>query len=315
MTTTQCTLLLIDDSKTNLSLLTGVLGLEYRILVAENGKDGIELAHSELPDLILLDISMPDMDGYVVCAELKKAIQTRNIPIIFLTAMNHLEDETKGLELGAVDYITKPFSMQIVKVRVRNHLELKVYRDRLMRLSMIDGLTSIANRRQFDRTLAQEWLRGTRKKTQLSLLMLDIDYFKQFNDCYGHLEGDDCLKQVVRTIKQQLERPLDLVARYGGEEFVCVLPETDVEGAVHIAKCIINQMKKLAIVHEGSAVASYVTLSIGVICTVPKAGYAINDFIDSADRALYHAKKAGRNGYEVGKLNAQRPKVIAQEKV
>lgn len=280
-------------------LLAGLLEEQYEVLTAENGTKGIEIAVVEAPDLILLDVTMPGMDGYAVCETLKDAIETRSIPVIFVTAMDNLEHETRGLELGAIDYITKPFSPQIVKARVRNHLELKLARDRLMQLSMIDGLTAIANRRQFDRVLAQEWHRAVRRESSLSLLLMDIDFFKQYNDRYGHLKGDDCLKQVALVLDKKLKRPGDLVARYGGEEFVCVLPETELEGAVHVAQRIIDFMPILNVEHEKSSVAEFVTLSIGISCIQPRANLNIPDFIEQADKALYRAKQNGRNRYAV----------------
>ncbi len=290
-------ILIIDDSAVNTMLLTGLLEDEHHIIAADNGKSGIELAINEEPDLILLDVTMPDMDGYMVCDELKTQIQTRTIPVIFVTAMDDMEDEARGLEMGAIDYITKPFSPQIVKARVRNHLELKLYRDRLMQLSMIDGLTSIPNRRQFDRTVNQEWQRGIRRETPISLLLMDIDFFKQYNDQYGHLKGDDCLKKVAKALSEQLHRPTDMVARYGGEEFVCVLPETGDGGAVHVAKRIIAAMAALDIEHLGSSVATHVSVSIGLICLLPTVEHTLADFIEEADKALYRAKQSGRNRY------------------
>ncbi len=278
-------------------LLAGLLEDEHKIVTASNGEQGIKQAVNEAPDLILLDVTMPGMDGYMVCDELKTNVQTRNIPIIFVTAMDEMEDEARGLELGAIDYITKPFSPQIVKARVRNHLELKLFRDRLMKLSMVDGLTSIPNRRQFDRAINQEWQRGIRKKTTVSLLLLDIDFFKQYNDIYGHLKGDDCLKQVASGLTNQLHRPTDLVARYGGEEFVIILPETELEGAEHVAQRIIKHMVTLNLEHKGSKVCPFVTASIGIVSEVPTLDTNVVDFIEQSDKALYQAKQTGRNRY------------------
>jgi diguanylate cyclase (GGDEF)-like protein len=290
-------ILIIDDSAVNTLMLSGLLEGEHKIINAENGPQGIEMATTEEPDLILLDVSMPGMDGYMVCDELKTANATRNIPIIFVTAMDDMEDEARGLEVGAIDYITKPFSPQIVKARVKNHLELKLYRDRLMQMSMIDGLTAIPNRRQFDRTINQEWQRGIRKNMPVSLLLMDIDFFKQYNDTYGHLKGDDCLKQVAQSVSQQLNRPTDMVARYGGEEFVCVLPETGELGAVHVAKRIIDALAILNVEHKDSTAASHVTLSIGLTTNLPTPEMSVEEFIEQADKALYKAKQSGRNRY------------------
>jgi diguanylate cyclase (GGDEF)-like protein len=299
MNSKQSKILIIDDSEINTLLLVALLEDEHKIITAVNGEEGIEKAAAEAPDLILLDVTMPGMDGYTVCDELKTNPQTRNVPIIFVTAMDEMEDEARGLELGAIDYITKPFSPQIVKARVRNHLELKLARDRLMKLSMVDGLTSIPNRRQFDRVINQEWQRGIRKKVTVSLLLLDIDFFKQYNDLYGHLKGDDCLKQVAASMGAQLHRPTDMLARYGGEEFVCVLPETEIEGAIHVANRIIKNMAELNIEHNGSKVSKHVTISIGIASLVPDAEHNVVDFIESADKALYQAKQTGRNCYSI----------------
>lgn len=292
-------ILIIDDSEINTLLLVSLLEQEHELLTATDGQSGIDMAIAESPDLILLDVTMPGMDGYTVCDELKTNAQTKDVPIVFVTAMDELEDEARGLELGAIDYITKPYSPQIVKARIRNHLELKLARDRLMQLSMIDGLTSIPNRRQFDKAINREWQRGIRRQEAISILLMDIDFFKQYNDLYGHLKGDDCLKQVANVISSQMQRTTDLAARYGGEEFVCILPETDIDGATHIAHRIINQLEQLRIEHKGSKVCSYVTLSIGICSRVPDTELNVVDFVGLADKALYSAKQQGRNRYVI----------------
>lgn len=298
-------ILIIDDSEINTMLLVGLLEDEHHTITANNGPDGIALALSESPDLILLDVTMPGMDGYMVCEELKTNAQTKDVPVVFVTAMDELEDEARGLELGAIDYITKPFFPQIVKVRVRNHIELKLARDKLMKLSMIDGLTSIPNRRQFDRNVHREWQRGIRRQETMSIMLMDIDYFKQYNDRYGHLKGDDCLKQVASMLSGQMQRTTDMVARYGGEEFVCVLPETDEDGAKVVAEMILQQMPKMDIEHLDSKVASCVTISIGIATRMPSHDYNIVDFIADADKALYQAKQQGRNRYIVSPKNSK----------
>jgi diguanylate cyclase (GGDEF)-like protein len=300
MNAIQSKILIIDDSEINTALLTGLLEDDHQIIAIDNGKEGIAAAQAECPDLILLDVNMPEMDGYMVCDELKINAQTRDIPIIFVTAMDDLEDEARGLELGAIDYITKPFSPQIVKARVQNHLELKLFRDRLLKMSMVDGLTSIPNRRQFDREIEQQWQRSIRKRTPISLLMFDIDYFKQYNDIYGHLKGDDCLKKVASILSHELHRPTDLAARYGGEEFVGILPETDLQGASYVAASVIEALRDANIIHQGSKIEDYLTLSIGIVSIVPSFDNQLVDFIDSADKALYQAKQNGRNCYYIG---------------
>ncbi len=287
--------LIVDDMVSNIEILSGVLGTEYEVLFATSGKDALDVVYDQAPDLILLDVIMPDMDGYEVCAKLKADERTRDIPVIFVTAMDQEEDESKGLNAGVIDYITKPFRSSIVKARVRNHLELKRYRDLLKELSTVDGLTGIPNRRRFDEVLESEWRRARRNQTPLSLLLMDIDFFKAYNDHYGHLAGDDCLRQLARGLAEIVRRPADLVARYGGEEFVLLLPDTDADGAIWVANRVQDKIKHLNIPHSHSAVADYVTFSIGVATLVPADDQTLFDLIQCADKLLYTAKQNGRN--------------------
>jgi diguanylate cyclase (GGDEF)-like protein len=238
---------------------------------------------------------MPDMDGYEVCRRLKAHPRTRNVPVIFITALNEESDETHGLEVGAIDYISKPISAPIVKARVRNHLELKRYRDILENLSTLDGLTGIANRRRLDECLTQEWLRGRRNQSPLSVCLLDIDFFKRFNDRYGHAAGDDCLRRVALALASVTRRAADLVARYGGEEFVCVLPDTDAAGAALLADRCRAAVAALAIPHVESNAAKHVTVSGGVATETPTDESSPAHLLEAADRLLYQAKHAGRN--------------------
>jgi diguanylate cyclase (GGDEF)-like protein len=287
--------LIVDDMVSNIEILSGVLGTEYEVLFATSGKDALDVVYDQAPDLILLDVIMPDMDGYEVCAKLKADEKTRDIPVIFVTAMDQEEDESKGLNAGVIDYITKPFRSSIVKARVRNHLELKRYRDLLKELSTVDGLTGIPNRRRFDEVLESEWRRARRNQTPLSLLLMDIDFFKAYNDHYGHLAGDDCLRQLARGLAEIVRRPADLVARYGGEEFVLLLPDTDADGAIWVANRVQDKIKHLNIPHSHSAVADHVTFSIGVATLVPADDQTLFDLIQCADKLLYTAKQNGRN--------------------
>jgi len=265
-------------------------------LTARNGAEAIRAACSDPPpDLILLDIVMPDMDGFEVCKRIKTIEKTKDIPIIYLTGMNNEYDEEYGLSLGAIDYITKPFKPSILRARVRNHLQLKYYRDRLARIGMIDGVTGIPNRRRFDEVISLEWRRATRSSQPLSLIMGDIDYFKNYNDTYGHLEGDACLRKVANRFCEILKRPGDLVGRWGGEEFACILPETEIGGAVTVAERIRKGIIDLAIPHLSSPIAPVVTVSLGVTTMVPKPGQDPIELIRRSDEALYKAKKAGRN--------------------
>ncbi|MDH4100872.1 MAG: PleD family two-component system response regulator [Nitrospirota bacterium] len=289
------TVLIVDDIVANLEVLAEVLGDDFEVLVATNGNDALKIAEEQSPDLVLLDIMMPDLDGYETCIRLKENRHTRQIPVIFVTALDREVDEARGLEVGAIDYITKPFSPPIVKARVKNHLELKHQRDILENLAFIDGLTGISNRRQFDRRIEEEWRRASRNGELLSLILIDIDFFKKYNDHYGHLAGDDCLKQVAETLASSLKRPGDAVARYGGEEFACILPQTDAEGVNKLAETLRQAVANLRIPHAASTVTDHVTLSLGVATCSPTPATSPESLVTAADKMLYMAKEEGRN--------------------
>jgi diguanylate cyclase (GGDEF)-like protein len=286
---------IVDDVPGNIKILHDILGEDYDVFFAIGGVEGLALVEEQLPDLVLLDILMPGMDGYEVCARIKANPRTASIPVIFVTAMDEVDDEAKGLAMGAIDYITKPLSAGIVRARVRNHVELKRSRDVLERLSTTDGLTGIANRRRFDEYSAFQWQQSMRTGVPLSIVFADIDYFKDYNDLYGHVAGDKCLKQVAGAAAGVVARSLDLVARYGGEELVCVLPGTDATGAQMVSNKILGFVNALAIPHARSQVADHVTVSIGVATCVPAIGKRLSALLESADEALYEAKQAGRN--------------------
>jgi diguanylate cyclase (GGDEF)-like protein len=288
-------ILVVDDSPTGREHLSRILGEEHDVIFAQDGPAGLALARDQIPDLILLDVQMPLMDGYEICTLLKTDIITRAIPVIFITAMSGQEDEERGLRAGAIDYIMKPVSTPIVKARVKNHLELKRYHDVLANLSSIDGLTGIANRRRFDERMDAEWRRARRGGSPISLAIADIDFFKQYNDLYGHPAGDSCLRRVAGTMAGALRRPADLAARYGGEEFALLLPETEGAGALHLVEHLREAVQALGILHERSGVAGSVTISIGLATLFPSADEDPAAVIDMADKLLYHAKKAGRN--------------------
>ncbi len=289
-------ILIVDDERLNLYTLVELLAPNYTTVIAKTGEQALKRAFSAVPpDLILLDIVMPGMDGYEVCKKLKADPRTENIPVIFITVMSGEQNEYKGLRLGAIDYITKPFSPDIVTARIRNHLELKRRGDLLARMSFLDGLTGIANRRHFDKFFQHEWMCGLRADSKLSLVMMDIDHFKQFNDRYGHLAGDACLQRVAKTIDDTLQRTTDLAARYGGEEFAAVLPMTEEKGAFDTAEKIRKKIMALAIPHDYVSAAGSVTLSLGVATMVPVQEKNPADLINAADKALFSAKANGRN--------------------
>jgi len=287
-------LLLVDDEKLNLKLLNGILGSEYTIYTATNGANAINIAKEYTPDLILLDILMPEMDGYQTLSELKKCDKTKKIPIIFITGLSSSEDEEKGLALHAADYISKPFSGMIVKLRVRNQIQIVNQLRTIERLSMIDQLTNIPNRRSFDERLHIEWNRAIREQMPISLLMLDIDNFKNYNDTYGHQQGDVLLKTVAEILSLSSKRSTDFAARWGGEEFVILLPNTPLPNAVNIAETIrINIENEVIPCADNST--TKITASIGVNTLIPTRENSADAFISAADKALYAAKAAGRN--------------------
>lgn len=288
-------ILIVEDVKLNAQILVNVLKDEYDLRVANNGVEALAMVREQMPDLILLDIIMPEMDGYEVCAKLQSDPNTRDIPILFLTALEGDQNEAYGLELGAMDYIRKPFTVPIVKAKIRNHLELKRYKDILKRDSRVDGLTRIPNRRRFDEAFADERQRARRTKSSLAVLMINLDRFKSYNDAYGHLQGDDVLKLVARTLYHALQRPGDLVARWGGEEFAVLLPQTDLEGAIHVAERLRNAVLDLEIPHEASTVADVLTISVGVAASKADDPSSYDMLLQWADEAAYRAKDRGRN--------------------
>ncbi len=301
------TVLVVDDQPTNVQALAKLLKDEYRVQVATSGSKALDIANQEQPpDLILLDIEMPEMDGYEVCRALKSDSRTNRIPVIFVTARDAVEDEELGFRLGAVDYVSKPFHPAIVRARVRNHMRLKIKTDLLEKLAMLDGLTGIPNRRYLNERMHHEWQRAIRESRPLSLVMMDIDHFKPYNDQYGHGAGDDCLGKVAKALQGAITRPADLVARYGGEEFSALLPETDTTGALHIATRFQQAIEALQLPHAYSSVSAFVTLSIGVATLIPTSDTgAAQKLFDLADEALYESKNHGRNRITVQNICAQ----------
>lgn len=290
------TILIVDDAITNIELLSDLLIDEYSLKIAKNGQKALEIANSNhKPDLILLDVVMPDIDGYEVCKQLKSNISTQNIPIIFVTGNDSPVDEEYGLNLGAVDYIKKPFHPSIVKARVKNHIKLKLKSDALEELSMCDALTHIPNRRYFEEKYDTKYKESLRERVSLCVMMIDIDYFKQYNDNYGHGRGDDILTKVALALKYTLKRPSDMIARYGGEEFVVVLKDVNQDGAKKVALDMLETIRNLKIAHKYSRVSQYVTVSIGISLKDLDEGKDKEELLLEADKALYRAKSNGRD--------------------
>ncbi|WPL15377.1 Stalked cell differentiation-controlling protein [Thiorhodovibrio winogradskyi] len=296
-------ILIVDDETSNIELIAEIFMDDHEVLFATDGAKALELAATANPDLILLDVILPGMDGFEICARLKAEPHTTEIPIIFITGRDDIETETSGLALGAVDYITKPINPQIVRMRVSNHIELKRARDRLTQLAATDGLTGLANRRRYDEVLEREVQRHRRSGAPLTIIMLDIDHFKTYNDTYGHLRGDDCLRAIATRIRDSLLRTTDLAARYGGEEFACILPDTgNTEEVTAIAERIRENIMALAIPHQTSPTAPHVTISLGVVTGYCTQNLQPEQFTAAADKQLYLAKSQGRNRHAIDQL-------------
>lgn len=292
------TLLIVDDIPANISILSDMLKESYIVKVANSGQRALELSRAkEKPDLILLDIEMPTMSGYDVCKKLKSSQETKEIPIIFVTAKDNVKDEEYGLKLGAIDYIKKPFHPAIIKIRVKNHITLKLKSDKLEELSMHDSLTGIANRRFFDESFEKKYAQAIREKKSIGLIMIDIDYFKLYNDNYGHYVGDECLIKVAQALKETLRRPSDIVCRYGGEEFVVLLFDIGKDGINKVGKSLVDAVSALKIEHKHSLVLPYVTISAGAAIKEASRDTSMQELLKESDDELYLAKKSGRNRF------------------
>lgn len=330
----ESTLLIVDDDQMNRELLYRHLrNLGYKnIILADSGKSGLEIIASQSIDLILLDMMMPIMNGLEVLELLKAHQEWRVIPVIIVSALDEKDMILTCIQKGAEDYLGKPYDRVLLKARVSACLtkknlhdrellnkhklesayqelaiayyELEIVKNELEALSHLDGLTGIANRRSFDQILEKEWNAAKREQKLLSLILFDIDYFKKYNDTYGHLAGDDCLRQVAITTSRVIKRPRDKLARYGGEEFVVVLPDTDSQGAAFCAEQIRCEIEKLHIPHMSSQINSYITASLGVSTTKPYEEVTTSQqLLQESDLALYQAKREGRNCVKVWSKN------------
>jgi len=301
--------LLAEDSRTNQILIrTYIEEAGHEIVIANNGQEAVEQFIDAQPDLVLMDIIMPIKDGIDAAKEIRKYGDKEDewIPIIFLSAITNSQDIVRAIDAGGDDYLTKPVDAVVLNAKLRAmqriaemRQKLKKANFKLRKMATRDGLTDIANRRYFDEVLAKEIKRAVRSQSSLSLAICDIDYFKLYNDNYGHQSGDDCLKYVARTIAKTSKRPGDLVARYGGEEFGVILPETNLEGAIEIVETIRKAVEQLDLTHKYSDVTDHITISGGVATVQPAKGDDIKEvtrsLIQAADKSLYLAKKHGRN--------------------
>jgi two-component system, cell cycle response regulator len=290
------TVLAIDDSPEIHQLLKVRLkNLDVELAHADCGFDGFDQAMASNPDLILLDVMMPDASGFDICRKLKATSETRNIPVIFLTGASDVEQKVLGFDVGAVDYIQKPFDSAELNARVRAALRTKRFQDRLAQRAMIDGLTGLWNRAHFDQRMHEEVAAAARYDRPMSLIMMDVDKFKNLNDNHGHPFGDEVL-QAVGDVLQDSARTSDWPCRYGGEEFGLILRETDLDGAIVMAERVREELESLQLRNKAQLVP--VTASFGVVastlCMNP-CDLSTKWIIESADRALYAAKESGRN--------------------
>lgn len=289
------TLLIIDDSPQVIRLLSALVEGKALVHFAKNGLEGIELAKKLQPAVILLDVDMPGISGLDVCRQLKADPDTRDSSVLIITGHNNDAMEIAALEAGAVDFIGKPVNGPIVQARVQTQLTLQHQSAQLRRLAHQDGLTGLFNRRFFDNALANECRRHRRQQESLGLAFVDIDYFKRYNDHYGHLQGDDTLKAVAHALLIAARRPGEVVARYGGEEFAIILPNVSRSELLTFGDRLCDQARQLRIAHQFSPPAGVVTISVGLACQIPDAPDAPKRLMKAADEALYAAKAGGRN--------------------
>lgn len=288
-------ILVVDDQPINIQIINQILIDDYQVFFATSGDEALDFCSKSPPDMVLMDVVMPKMDGLTTCKIMKQTPDLKNIPVMFVTALQKQNEENACWEAGGIDYLIKPVNPATLRNRVKAHITLKFQTDLLKKMVYLDGLTGVYNRRYFDDFLQQQIGQAKRTEQSLALLMVDIDYFKQFNDQYGHLAGDDQLNAVAQCLADVLHRPTDIVARYGGEEFACVLPCTDEKGARYIAQELVDSVSNLAIPHKLSPYHK-LTVSIG-LAVVDASEQSTDDLIFAADTHLYKAKQTGRNRF------------------
>lgn len=313
-------ILLVEDSATlRHAMCQYISEAGHQPLVAESGEEAMQMLEGTPVDLIIMDVEMPGLDGFETTRLIREWLGGHWIPIIFLTGKNEDDSYREGIEAGGDDYLIKPISPVIIKAKIRAMARIAEMRDQLKQLnaelealSKLDSLTQILNRRTFNELADHEWLLAQRHQSPTSVLMIDVDHFKPYNDHYGHPAGDECLRLIVAGIKECLHRPSDLLGRFGGEEFIVLLPETDRAGAERVAQCINQKIRALHLEHKFSPTASVITLSIGGATCNYTTGHKLEEVIKNADRALYKAKNSGRDCARVEDLASHRTLLIAE---
>lgn len=288
-------ILVIDDSAVQGEFLRSILKSEYDVTTCNTAERGLQEAMSGLYALIFLDVIMPDMDGFMVLKKLQDTVLTKYIPVILITGLSDVEHEEKGLMLGAVDYITKPFSPVTIRARVSTHLRLYHYQIQFMQQAMVDELTKVANRRRYEDDRIVKWREAVRLGLPFTVCLFDIDNFKKYNDTFGHPAGDMVLVAVAKTVSSYLQRATDFFGRYGGEEFVAVLIGNQADSAYEFLKTIRQAVEDLHIPHASSQALPWVTVSIGGMTILPQSDDVYEDCLKLADTMLYTAKDRGRN--------------------
>jgi diguanylate cyclase (GGDEF)-like protein len=306
--------LVADDEPANILLIAHALKDECEIVQVSSGTDVLERVIVGDIDLILLDVVMPGLDGFEICRVLKSSPFTSGIPVIFVTALDQRRDETRGLDVGAVDYITKPIHPAVVKARVHAHLELKKARDLLEQLASVDPLTGVANRRRFDNALEEEWRRVRRSSRWLSLAIADVDHFKQFNDRHGHLAGDERLRVIASALAKSARRAGDLIARYGGEEFGLILPEVEPAMMLGVIRTVLKGVVARSTGDASDPGQDVVTVSIGAVSAIPPRDSTLKDMLAAADELLYEAKAGGRDRCVHLDMSTNKKTVVNREK-
>jgi len=293
---TESVILIVDDDPINAIVIEDLLSGLYQTKTVHSGESALILCDAQPPDLILLDVMMDGMSGLETCKTLKNNSQTQHIPIIFITSMHDQDDQNRCWEVGCVDFVAKPVNGVTLRNRIKAHLTLKLQTDLLRRMSFVDGLTGLYNRHLLKDVMVRLISDVNRSKQNLSAMMIDVDWFKGYNDTYGHLEGDECLKSLAGMMMNILQRPMDIAIRYGGEEFLCLLPDTDRQGVEHLAKLMLKSVQNLAIEHKQSEF-KVVTISIGIHTVSNTKNASFENVLTKCDEALYAAKQLGRNRF------------------